>query len=263
MQQQGYCAKIFIIRGGNMDNIITKVCNIIGKSNNIVFFGGAGVSTECGIPDFRSSNGLYNKVSKYKYRPEVILSHSFFESNPDIFYDYLNNNLLNYNVLPNKGHKALAKLEQLGKIKAVITQNIDNLHQMAGSKKVLELHGTLGRFYCSSCFKNYSPDIVKSQNSVPKCECGGVIRPDIVLYEEPLDERILEESIQYISNAQVLIVAGTSLAVYPAAGLLRYYNGNNLIIINKDSTAYDKNANIVIHEPFAETMDRIMTNMNL
>lgn len=246
-----------------MDDMIAKVSNIIGKSNNIVFFGGAGVSTECGIPDFRSSDGLYNKVNKYNYSPEVILSHSFFEKEPDIFYDFLYNNLLKYNVLPNKGHKALARLEQLGKIKAVITQNIDNLHQMAGSKKVLELHGTLGRFYCCNCLKNYSPDDVKSQNSVPKCECGGVIRPDIVLYEEPLDERILEESIQYISNAEVLIVAGTSLAVYPAAGLLRYYKGKHLIIINKDKTGYDKNASIIIHEPFAETMDSIMTYMDL
>lgn len=244
-----------------MDNIIAKVGKIIGESDNIVFFGGAGVSTECGIPDFRSSNGLYSKVSKYNYSPEVILSHSFFENSPDIFYDFLKNNLLKYSVLPNKGHKALAELEHLGKIKAVITQNIDNLHQIAGSKKVLELHGTLDRFYCCNCLKNYSPEYVKSQNSVPKCECGGVIRPDIVLYEEPLDERILEESIQYIKNAEVLIVAGTSLAVYPAAGLLRYYNGKNLIIINKDSTSYDKNAYIVIHEPFAETMDKIMSNM--
>lgn len=246
-----------------MNDLIIRLSKIIGESENIVFFGGAGVSTECGLPDFRSSNGLYNKVSKYNYSPEAILSHSFFESNPDIFYDFLNNNLLRYSVLPNKGHKALAELEHLGKVKAVITQNIDNLHQMAGSKKVLELHGTLSSFYCCNCLKNYSPDYVKSQNSVPRCECGGVIRPDIVLYEEPLDERILEESIQYIKNAHVLIVAGTSLAVYPAAGLLRYYNGNHLIIINNEKTAYDKSAHIVIHEPFAKTMDRIMSNLNL
>lgn len=241
---------------------IKKIVKIINESNNIVFFGGAGVSTECGIPDFRSSNGLYNKVSKYNYSPEVILSHSFFQNHPDIFYDYLNNNLLRYNVSPNKGHFALAKLEHIGKIKAVITQNIDNLHQAAGSENVLELHGTLARFYCQNCLKNYSPDYIKSQNSLPKCECGGVIRPDIVLYEEPLDERILEESIQYIKFAEVLIVAGTSLAVYPAAGLLRYFNGKHLIIINKESTNYDKKADVLIHEPFGETMDRIMSNLN-
>lgn len=246
-----------------MNDNITKVAKIIDESSNIVFFGGAGVSTECGIPDFRSSSGLYNKVSKYSYSPEVILSHSFFEDHPDIFYDFLNNNLLKYNAVPNKGHYALAKLEQLGKIKAVITQNIDNLHQAAGSEKVLELHGTLARFYCSSCLKNYSPDFIKSLNSTPRCECGGIIRPDIVLYEEPLDERILEESIQYIKIAEVLIVAGTSLAVYPAAGLLRYFKGRYLIIINKDSTGYDKQADILIHEPFAETMDRIMSILSI
>lgn len=242
-----------------MVDVIQKVGKIINESNNIVFFGGAGVSTECGIPDFRSTNGLYNKVSKYSYSPEVILSHSFFQNHPDIFYDFLRNNLLKYNVSPNKGHYALAKLEKLGKIKAVITQNIDSLHQAAGSKKILELHGTLARFYCSNCMRNYSPEYIKPQNSIPECECGGIIRPDIVLYEEPLDERILEEAVQYIKTAEVLIVAGTSLAVYPAAGLLRYFNGKYLIIINKDNTNYDKKADILIHEPFGKTMDSIMT----
>lgn len=242
-----------------MNDNIVKLGRIIEESNNIVFFGGAGVSTECGIPDFRSSNGLYNKVSKYKYTPEVILSHSFFESHPDIFYDFLNNNLLKYNVQPNKGHFALAKLELLGKVQAIITQNIDNLHQDAGSKKVLELHGTLSRFYCSSCLKNYSPAFVKSKKSVPRCECGGVVRPDIVLYEEPLDERILEESIQFIRVAEVLIVAGTSLAVYPAAGLLRYFKGKHLVIMNKDITSYDNQADVLIHDPFAETMEKIIS----
>lgn len=246
-----------------MNDIISNVGKIIGESNNIVFFGGAGVSTECGIPDFRSADGLYNKISKYNYSPEVILSRSFFQNNPNIFYDFLNNNLLKYEVLPNKGHKALAELERIGKIKAVITQNIDNLHQVAGSKRVLELHGTLARFYCSDCLKNYSSDYVKALHSVPKCECGGIIRPDIVLYEEPLDERILVESIQYIGNAEILIVAGTSLAVHPAAGLLRYFKGKHMIFINKDSTDYDKNADILIHEPFAETMDKIMLNIGL
>jgi NAD-dependent deacetylase len=246
-----------------LNDIYSKVSKIIGESNNIVFFGGAGVSTECGIPDFRSANGLYNKISNYNYSPEVILSHSFFQNHPDIFYDFLNNNLLKYNVSPNKGHKALAELEHLGKIKAVITQNIDNLHQMAGSEKILELHGTLSRFYCCDCLKNYSPDYVKSLQTVPKCECGGIIRPDIVLYEESLDERILVESIQYINNAEILIMAGTSLAVHPAAGLLRYFKGKHMIFINKDSTDYDKNADILIHKPFAETMDRIMLNLGL
>jgi NAD-dependent deacetylase len=251
------------LRGDILNDIITKVAKIIDESDNIVFFGGAGVSTECGIPDFRSANGLYNKVSKYNYSPEVILSHSFFQSHPDIFYDFLNNNLLKYSVSPNKGHRALEKLEHLGKIKAVVTQNIDNLHQIAGSKMVLELHGTLARFYCSKCLKNYSTDYVKSLHTTPICECGGVIRPDIVLYEEALDERILVESIQYINNAEILIVAGTSLAVQPAAGLLRYFKGKHMIFINKEGTDYDKKADILIHKPFAETMNRIMLTMGL
>lgn len=253
-----------IARGGSMKNIYSQVSKVISDNNNIVFFGGAGVSTECGIPDFRSTNGLYKKIYKYNYTPEVILSRSFFEKNPDIFYDFLRDNMLRYsNVTPNNGHRALAAFENMGKLKTVITQNIDNLHQAAGSKNVLELHGTLSRFYCSSCLKEYPQDQIKDSDGVPKCECGGVIRPDIVLYEEPLDERILTESIQHISNAQVLIVAGTSLAVYPAAGLLRYFKGKQMIFINKDKTDYDRYADIIIHEPFAETLSGVMLEMGL
>jgi NAD-dependent deacetylase len=247
-----------------MNNTYSQVSKVISDHNNIVFFGGAGVSTECGIPDFRSANGLYKKVNEYNYTPETILSHSFFGKNPDVFYEFLRNNMLRYcNVAPNNGHKALAVLENMGKLKAIVTQNIDNLHQEAGSKNVLELHGTLARFYCSSCLTEYKQDHILNSTGVPKCECGGIIRPDIVLYEEPLDERVLMESIQYINNADVLIVAGTSLAVYPAAGLLRYFKGKQMIFINKDKTDYDKYADIIINEPFAETMTGIMHEMGL
>jgi NAD-dependent deacetylase len=246
-----------------MTNDYSVLADILSISNNIVFFGGAGVSTECGIPDFRSKNGLYNKTFEYNYTPEVMLSYSFFKSHPDIFYDFLINNLLKYDVMPNKGHTALAELESLGKLQAIITQNIDNLHQLAGSKKVLELHGTLSNFYCPNCLKNYSKDYVNTQKTLPYCECGGIIRPDIVLYEEALDERILEEAIAYIHAAEILIVAGTSLAVYPAAGLLRYFKGSKLIIINHSSTTYDSKADLVIHASFGETMGKVMQEMNI
>lgn len=246
-----------------MQNIYKQAVDVIKKSNNIVFFGGAGVSTECGIPDFRSKNGLYSREYKYKYNPETILSHSFLNSHPDVFYDYLRENLMYYNVKPNKGHIALAKLEEVQKLKAVITQNIDGLHQMAGSKKVLELHGTMSRFYCSKCNKEYSPEYIEESKGVPKCSCNGIIRPDVVLYEESLDNDVIYESLNYISNADTLIVAGTSLAVYPAAGFLEYFKGQNVIFINKDSTPYDSMANIIINKPFAVTMTNIMMELNL
>ena len=246
-----------------MSNVYKELAQIIESSNNIVFFGGAGVSTECGLPDFRSKNGLYNKKNKYKYPPEKILSHSFFIKNPDIFYEYARENLFAEGILPNKGHKALADLESLGKVKAVITQNIDGLHQMAKSKNVLELHGSILNYYCMKCGKKYNIDYVKSSNGVPLCECGGIIRPDVVLYEESLDEMVLAKSLEYIRNAEVLIVAGTSLRVYPAAGLIRYFKGKKLVIINQDSTPYDNAADLVINKPFAKTMMKVMVEMGL
>lgn len=237
---------------------IYKAADIIKSCNNIVFFGGAGVSTECGIPDFRSEDGLYNKKNKFPYSPEEMLSHSFFERHPDIFYKYLKESLLKYNVQPNFGHKSLAALEKMGKLKAVITQNIDGLHQKAGSKNVLELHGTLSRFYCSKCFKEYSPEFITEEKFIPICNCKGIIRPDVVLYEEALNQEVILKSIDYISKAKVLIVAGTSLVVYPAAGMIRYFKGDKIIFINKSSTSYDSMADIVINEPFSKTMERIM-----
>lgn len=246
-----------------MENYYKQAAEVIKKSNNTVFFGGAGVSTECGIPDFRSSNGLYSKRYKRNYNPETILSHSFFVNNPDIFYEYLRENLLISNILPNNGHKALAELEKLGKLNVVITQNIDSLHQLAGSKNVMELHGSLSKFYCCKCHKHYPAKFIIEQFDIPKCTCGGLIRPDIVLYEEALNEEIMANSIKYISNADTLIVAGTSLAVYPAAGFLNYFQGNNVIFINKSSTPYDSMANIIINEPFGSTMENIMIELGL
>lgn len=239
-------------------SIYKDVADIIKSSNNTVFFGGAGVSTECGIPDFRSSDGLYNKKNNFHYNPEEILSHSFFKKHPDIFYKFLRENILKYKVSPNLGHLALAKLEELGRLKAIITQNIDGLHQAAGSKNVLELHGSLSKFYCSKCFSNYDPKLIIDSEGTPRCSCGSVIRPDVVLYEESLNQDVLLSSIDSIANAEVLIVAGTSLVVYPAAGLIRYYKGKHLIFINKGQTNFDNMADIVINEPFSATMEKIM-----
>lgn len=244
-----------------MENLYKEAAKIIKNSNNAVFFGGAGVSTECGIPDFRSKDGIYSQKQKYNYDPETILSYSFFKLHPDIFYDFIKENMLKYKAIPNNGHKALAELEKIGKLKAVITQNIDCLHQMAGSKNVIELHGSFAKFYCSTCFKEYNMDYVMNSVPYPKCRCGGIIRPDIVLYEEMLDENAIEAAVNYIGNADVLIVAGTSLVVYPAAGLLRYFKGNKVIFINKDKTPYDSIADIIINEPFAKTMTKIMIEL--
>lgn len=242
-------------------SIYKDVADIIKSSNNIVFFGGAGVSTECGIPDFRSSDGLYNKKNNQHYSPEEILSHTFFKTHPDVFYEFLRDNLLKYKVSPNSGHLALAELEKQGRLRAVVTQNIDGLHQAAGSKNVLELHGSLSRFYCSRCHTDYSPDLIMSSKDTPRCSCGSVIRPDIVLYEEALNQDVLLSSINFIESAEVLIVAGTSLVVYPAAGLIRYFNGKHLIFINKSETSFDSMADIVINEPFAATMEKIMQEL--
>lgn len=246
-----------------MENVYKTIADIIRESNNIIFFGGAGVSTECGIPDFRSENGLYNQESNYFYKPEKILSHSFFNEYPDIFYSFLREKLIFENIFPNKGHKALAELEKIGKLKAVITQNIDGLHQIAGSDNVIEIHGSLSKFYCNNCFKNYSLNYIKTTNGVPSCECGGILRPDVVLYEEALNPDVVSDSMKFISNADTLIVAGTSLAVYPAAGLLKHFNGKNVIFINKDKTRYDKIADLIVNEPFAKTMVKVMIELGV
>ncbi len=230
----------------------------IEESNNIVFFGGAGVSTESGIPDFRGEKGIFKAVSDYGVRPEVILSHSFFKVNKDVFFDYYKKNLVCLDAKPNKAHIALAKLEEEGKVKAVITQNIDNLHQKAGSKNVLELHGTLYKNYCIKCGQQYDMEYVMNGPIVTKCEkCGGVVRPDVVLYEESLDTDVLEKAVYYIQNADVLIVGGTSLAVYPAAGLINYYRGNKLVLINKSETGYDSRADLIIRENIGEVIGKI------
>lgn len=218
--------------------------NIIEESDNIVFFGGAGVSTESGIPDFRSVDGLYSTT--YKYPPETIISHSFFVRNTSEFYDFYKNKMIFLDALPNQAHIKLAELEKRGKLKCVITQNIDGLHQEAGSKNVLELHGSVRRNYCMKCGKFYDVYRIVNSKGVPKCQCGGTIKPDVVLYEESLDSEILEKSVEYIEKADVLIVGGTSLVVYPAAGLINYFKGKKLVLINKSSTSLDKRADLVI-----------------
>ena len=242
------------MRVEGMDPNIDKLRKIIEESNNIVFFGGAGVSTESGIPDFRSVDGLYNQ--KWKYPPETILSHSFFQRNPEEYYRFHHEKLSIRGFKPNQAHLRLAELEREGKLKAVITQNIDGLHQAAGSVKVLELHGTLHRAYCSRCRRPYEASVLEEQG-VPHCSCGGVIRPDIVLYEESLNENVLSESIRYIRAADVLIVGGTSLNVYPAAGLINYYNGDKLVLINLSATPYDRYADLVIHEKIGQVFSMV------
>lgn len=227
---------------------------LIQKSEKIVFFGGAGVSTESGIPDFRSVDGLYHQ--SYAYPPETILSHSFFESRPEEFFRFYREKMLIEGAKPNAAHLRLAQLEREGKLTAVITQNIDGLHSAAGSKNVLELHGSVLRNYCMRCGKFYSVEAVKNSEGVPHCECGGIIKPDVVLYEESLDERTLVRSVRAIEEADLLIVGGTSLAVYPAAGLLRYYRGSELVVINKTPTSADRNATLLIRDPIAQTLSK-------
>lgn len=227
-------------------NEIERFKELVENSDNIVFFGGAGVSTESGIPDFRSVDGLYNQ--KYDYPPETILSHSFYLYHTEEFYRFYRDKMLALDAEPNMAHKELAELEQKGKLKAVITQNIDGLHQKAGSKEVLELHGSVHRNYCQKCHKLYDARYILESEGIPTCECGGKIKPDVVLYEEGLDSRTLQKSIEYISNADILIIGGTSLAVYPAAGLIDYYRGNKLVLINKSATPMDSRADLIIHE---------------
>ncbi|MBR3897993.1 MAG: NAD-dependent protein deacylase [Bacilli bacterium] len=235
--------------------MIEKLENIIRKSNNIVFFGGAGVSTESGIKDFRSKDGLYNM--KYEYPPEEILSYTFFIENTEEFYKFYRDKLNSLNINPNICHKFLSKLERKGKLKAIITQNIDGLHQKAGSKNVLELHGTIYKNRCMECKKEYDANYIFNEKGIPYCECGGIIKPEVVLYEEGLDSDVVNKSIEYIKNAEVLIVAGTSLTVYPASSFVRYFKGKYLIIINNDETNYDSIADIVIHEKLGKVFKNI------
>ena len=222
------------------------------ESDNIVFFGGAGVSTESNIPDFRSTDGLYHQ--QYDYPPETILSHSFYEEKPEEFYRFYRNKMLFPNAKPNRAHKALAKLEEEGKLKAVITQNIDGLHQKAGSREVLELHGSVLRNHCVKCGKAYGLEAVLNSEGIPRCSCGGMIKPDVVLYEEGLDLQTIQQAVLHITNAEVLIVGGTSLTVYPAAGLIDYYRGSRLVLINKSVTPMDSRADLVISGPIGEIL---------
>ena len=241
-----------------MDEKIVKLQELIDQHDNIVFFGGAGVSTESGIPDFRSQDGLYHQ--KYDFPPETILSHTFFLNHPEEFYKFYRDKMLCDTAKPNAAHLKLAELEKAGKLKAVITQNIDNLHQMAGSRKVLELHGSVYRNHCRLCVKSFDFVYMKHSTGVPRCECGGMIKPDVVLYEEGLDNDTIEESVRAISQAQVLIIGGTSLAVYPAAGLIDYFRGEALVVINKSSTPRDRNADLLIKEPIGQVFSQIKVN---
>lgn len=238
-----------------MNKKIELLKNIIENSTNIVFFGGAGVSTESGIPDFRSKDGLYNQ--KYKFPPEEILSHHFFVNNTADFYEFYKNKMNSLKYAPNITHIKLAELENKGILKGVITQNIDGLHQKAGSKNVLELHGSVYRNYCMKCNKFYDSNYVFDSKNIPYCECGGIIKPDVVLYEESLDYTVLENSISLISSCDTLIIGGTSLTVYPASGLIKYFKGRNLILINKDVTSFDKIASLVINDSLGNVFSNI------
>jgi NAD-dependent deacetylase len=227
----------------------------IDESDNIVFFGGAGVSTESGIKDFRSKDGLYHM--KYKYPPEMILSHTFFENNPKEFYIFYKDKMNCMDAKPNIIHNYLAKLEKNGKLKAIVTQNIDNLHTEAGNKNVFELHGNVMRNYCTKCHKFYDGEFVFKSKDLPLCSCGGLIKPDVVLYEEPLDEKTINGAIDAINKADVLIVAGTSLTVYPASSFVSYYRGNKMVIINRDPTDYDRVANLVINDSLKDVFEKL------
>ena len=235
---------------------VAKLQKIIDDSSRIVFFGGAGVSTESNIPDFRSADGLYQQ--KYKYSPEQIVSHSFFMQNPEGFYEFYKEKMMYLNAKPNAAHKKIAELEAAGKLTAVITQNIDGLHQAAGSKNVLELHGSIHRNYCMECGRFYDAAYVKNAEGIPHCECGGMIKPDVVLYEEGLDPEVIQKSIRAISEADMLIIGGTSLVVYPAAGFIDYFHGKHLVVINKSETARSVGADLTIAAPIGEIMDAVV-----
>lgn len=237
---------------------IRKFQQMIDESRNIVFFGGAGVSTESNIPDFRSEDGLYNM--KYKYPPETIISHTFFLRNPEEFYRFYKDRMLCLDAEPNPAHRKLAELEQAGKLSAVVTQNIDGLHQKAGSRTVYELHGSIHRNYCMECGKFYDAEYVKNSEGIPRCSCGGMIKPDVVLYEEGLDTMTIQNSVEAIAHADMLIIGGTSLVVYPAAGFIDYFRGKYLVLINKAETGRSVRADLVIREPIGKVMEQISCN---
>lgn len=237
-----------------------ELIDIIKKNSGIVFFGGAGVSTESGIPDFRGKNGIYSM--EYEYSPEDILSRKFFEEKPEEFFRFYRKNILHPNAKPNASHYALAKLEKMGKLSAVITQNIDGLHRAAGSNRVYELHGSVYYNYCIECGKSYSVEYISEGTGIPRCECGGIIKPDVVLYDEPLDRYIYDMSKAFCECADVLIVGGTSLRVYPAAGLIDSFMGSRLVIINRDETAFDSEADILIRGSIADVFSSVMDNIN-
>lgn len=236
---------------------IQQLQEIINASDNIVFFGGAGVSTESGIPDFRSESGIFKSLEKYGDTPENLVSHTYYRKHTEEFFNYYKDNLVFKDAEPNPAHFKLAELEEAEKLRAVITQNVDGLHQKAGSRNVLELHGSVHRNYCQICEKEYELDYILKSDGIPRCECGGIVKPDVVLYEEPLKNHILNLSVDYIQNAETLIIGGTSLVVYPAAGLINYFNGKNLVLINKSETPYDNLATLVINEPIGETLSQI------
>ncbi len=236
-----------------------KLKDLIEQSDNIVFFGGAGVSTESGVKDFRSPDGIYNM--KFKYPAETMLSHDFFYSHPDEFFEFYKAMMLCEGVQPNLAHFALAKLEKEGKLKAVITQNIDGLHQMAGSKNVFELHGSVSRNYCDRCGRFFDTELLRSSQTIPKCNCGGNVKPDVVLYGETLDDSTLMGAVKAIAECDLLIIGGTSLTVYPAAGLIRYFSGSNLVLINRDETPYDSRADLVIRTPVGETLGKVVLGL--
>ena len=238
-----------------MEQAVRTLKDWVAESDNIVFFGGAGVSTESGIPDFRSMDGLYNQ--QWAYPPETILSHSFFERDPAEFYRFYRQKLVVRGAKPNQAHLRLAQLEREGKLKAILTQNIDGLHQAAGSREVLELHGSTLRCYCARCRKPYPASFVNDGQGIPRCGCGGIVRPDVVLYEEPLDEDILQRSVMYIRNADMLIIGGTSLAVYPAAGLINYYRGHKLVLVNRGATPRDAEADLIVRGNIAQVFAQI------
>lgn len=234
---------------------VSELQHVIDRSRKIVFFGGAGVSTESGIPDFRSTDGLYNQ--KYDYPPEEILSRTFFMRSTEEFYRFYRDKMLCLDKKPNKAHLKLAELEKAGKLSAVVTQNIDGLHRAAGSEKVFELHGSVLRNYCMKCGKFYSAEYIKQSEGIPKCECGGTVKPDVVLYEEGLDDRTTAGALKAIQTADTLIIAGTSLTVYPAAGFVRYFKGDSIVLINRDKTPFDSSADLVFHEKVGELLDKI------
>lgn len=240
----------------NYQKAIDELKNIVREFDNIVFFGGAGVSTESGIPDFRSVDGLYHQ--QYDYPPETILSHTFYRRKPEEFYRFYRNKMLFLDAKPNAAHLKLAQLEAQGKLKAVITQNIDGLHQAAGSKTVLELHGSVLRNYCESCEQFYDVNYILNTQGVPKCEkCGGSVKPDVVLYEEGLNQKTINDAVRFIRNAQVLIIGGTSLAVYPAAGLIDYFQGEKLVVVNKAPTPRDSHADLLVQAPIGEVFAQL------